>query len=129
MSGMARPTFPLRLTDPDVREAVREVAAHEHVSQNEYIEQAIRNDLVVRGELRARQLQAAAERLGQLGAQAHGDLVERSITDFAAGEAGPDPVAMRALHQDAAASAQDARSRPGRRVVGILDSVADYRTR
>ena len=128
MKSMARSTFPLRITDPDVREGVREVAAHEHVSQNEYIEQAIRNDLIVRGELRARQLHAAAQRLDQLSEQSYTTLVERSIAEFAAGEVGPDPVEMRALHHEPVPD-QDAPAGGSRRVVGILDAVAAYRTR
>lgn len=122
---MARSTFPLRITDPAVRASVRKVAAHEHVSQNEYIEQAIRNDLIVRGELRARQLEAAAQRLSQLSKQAYAELVGRSITAFGTGEAGPDLVAMKALHPDPPITADVTGKH---RVVGILDTVASYRT-
>ncbi len=123
---MTRSSFPLRLTDPAVREGVREVAAHEHLSQNEYIEQAIRNDLVARGELRAQQLATAAARLSQLSEQAHADVVERSLSAFAEGEAGPDPLRMRALHRDSAGS--QVPTPPSRRLAGILDSVAAFRT-
>lgn len=122
----ARSTFSLRLNDPAVRDGVREVAALEHLSQNEYIEQAIRNDLLVRGELRAQHLAAAASRLQQLSDDAYRSIVERSLTAFSAGEAGPDPLQMRALHGDA--HDQRVPPVPSRRVVGILDAVAAFRT-
>ena len=101
MEDMSRSTFPLRLSDPVLREAVREVAEHEQLSQNEYIEQAIRNDLVVRGRVRAQQLEALAARLEAMSDEAWATAVERSLSDFSAGEAGPDPAQMHALHATA----------------------------
>lgn len=108
MKDMTRSTFPLRLPDPVLREAVREVAEHEQLSQNEYIVQAIRSDLVVRGRVRAQQLEALAARLKAVSDEAWATVVERSLSDFASGEAGPDPVQMPALH----AAATPTKARP-----------------
>jgi len=119
---MTRSTFPLRLSDPAVREAIREVAEHEHVSQNEYIESAIRNDLIYRGELHSLHLRAAAERLRDISDQAYAALVERSIGAFGDGEAKPDPLSMTALHSG------DAGRSPASSHTSILGSVAAFRT-
>lgn len=123
---MARPAFPLRLSDPVLRDAVRDVAEHEHLSQNEYIEQAIRHDLVVRGHLRAQQLEALAARLSAVGDDAWAAAVERSLDAFGEGEAGPDPVQMRAMHGRPATAG--APTQPGRRRAGVLERVAAFRT-
>lgn len=121
---MPRSTFPLRLSDKAVREGIREVAEHEHVSQNEYIESAIRNDLIYRGELRSLQLRAVADRLRDVSDQAYAALVERSIAAFSDGEAQPDPLSMTALHSD------DVRRPPAPAPSrnSILGSVAAFRT-
>jgi hypothetical protein len=122
---VTRSTFPLRLSDPALREAVREVAEHEHLSQNEYIEQAIRNDLVVRGRVRAQQLEALASRLATVSDDIWATVVERSLDDFASGEVGSDPVQMHALHSDAIAAPRSAR-RP-RRANSVLEDAAAFR--
>ena len=119
-----RSAFPLRLSDPRVRAAVREVAEHEHVSQNEYIERAVINDLALRGTLRAEQLAASAARLATLSAEQHSALIERSLVEFAAGEALPDPLAMRSLSSAATASAKLTT-----RLDGPLAAVAAFRAR
>lgn len=126
MAGMARSTFPLRLSDPALREGVREVAEHEHVSQNEYIESAIRNDLIYRGELRSQQLQAAARRLRAVSDEAYAAVVERSLVAFAEGEAQPDPLSMTALHGDT--ERQNSARGQARSTGSILDAVAAFRT-
>ena len=123
MVGMARSTFPLRLSDPVLRAAVREVAEHERVSQNEYIEQAIRNDLLCRGVLRAQQLEATAARLASISEQAYAAVLERSLVSFATGEALPDPVQMRALHEGGTRGTGPL-DRSGS---SILDAVAAFR--
>lgn len=94
MAG-TRATFSLRFTNPELREAVRRLAEHEHVSQNEFIEHAIINDLTLRGALRAEHLRAAAGQLASLTAGSLEDLIDRSLDAFAEGEALPDPAQMR----------------------------------
>lgn len=122
---MSRSAFPLRLSDPALRDGVREVAEHEHVSQNEYIESAIRNDLVCRGELRGQQLQAAVDRLLTISDQAYAAIAERSVSAFVEGEGQPDPLRMTALHSDR--ERQGGPHRPDRPGSSILDSVATFR--
>jgi hypothetical protein len=90
--------FPLRLRDPQLRALVREVARQEGVSQNELIEHAIEDEMVMRGRLLAADLQAAASRLSQLSDEAYGDVVSRSMREFAEGEARPEPLQSVALH-------------------------------
>jgi hypothetical protein len=94
--------FPLRLRDPRLRALVREVARQEGVSQNELIEHAIEDEMVMRGRLLAADLQAAASRLNQLSDEAYADVVARSIGEFAEGEARPEPLPSSALHSDSA---------------------------
>jgi len=110
-----RSTFPLRFRDGRLRELVREVAAREHVSQNELIEQAVLNDVVARGLLRAAELQQAADRLAELSAEQYEALIDRSLTEFAEGEALPDPVEMRAWSPAPAAERPPRRSAPADR--------------
>ncbi|MCV2488265.1 hypothetical protein OF117_02730 [Geodermatophilus sp. YIM 151500] len=76
------------------------MARQEGVSQNELIEHAIEGDMVMRGRLLAADLQAAASRLGQLSDEAYGDVVARSMRDFAEGEGRPEPLQSFALHSD-----------------------------
>lgn len=90
--------FPLRLRDPRLRALVREVAKREGISQNELIEHAIEDEMVVRGRLLATELQAAADRLSELSEDAYADIVARSAREFATGESRPDPLASSALH-------------------------------
>jgi hypothetical protein len=94
--------FPLRLRDPRLRALVREVARQEGVSQNELIEHAIEDEMVMRGRLLAADLQAAASRLNQLSDEAYADVVARSMGEFAEGEARPEPLPSFALHSDSA---------------------------
>lgn len=107
MNDMASSTFPLRFTVPQLRDAVRQIAKHEHISQNEYIEQAIVNDLTLRGALRAEHLRAAADQLAGIAAGQMDALIERSLQAFAEGEVLPDPVEM---HQRVVASVSSATS-------------------
>jgi hypothetical protein len=93
--------FPLRLRDPRLRALVQEVARQEGVSQNELIEHAIEDEMVMRGRLLAADLQAAASRLNELSDEAYGDVVARSMREFAEGEARPEPLAASALHSHA----------------------------
>ncbi|MFP5346548.1 MAG: hypothetical protein ACLGIA_05930, partial [Actinomycetes bacterium] len=70
---------------PQLRDAVRQIAKHEHISQNEYIEQAIVNDLNLRGALRAEHLRAAADQLAGVAAGQMDALIERILQAFAEG--------------------------------------------
>lgn len=103
MAGMAErrttPAFPLRLRSPRVRALLREVAAQEHISQNELIEQALEHELSLRGARLAEDLVAAAERLAQLSDSAYSQLINDSLDAFVAGEAEPEPVRAYALHR------------------------------
>src|SRR5690625_4600011 len=83
--------FSLRLHSQGLRELVREVAASEQISQNELIEQAVRNELLLRGTTLVDDLERAARRSGDLTDAEHAEILERSLTDFAAGEGLADP--------------------------------------
>lgn len=99
---MASPSvFPLRLRSERLRTLVRELAARDRISQNEFIEQALEHEVVVRGALVADELAAAAKRLSDLTDEQYAEVVKRSIDSFAAGEAGHDPIEAKALHNDA----------------------------
>jgi hypothetical protein len=99
MDVMTEPTsFPLRMRDPRMRQLVREVAQRDHLSQNALIEQAVANEVVVRGGLIAAELASAAGRLAQMSAPELERAVAASIEDFAAGEARPEPLRPSALH-------------------------------
>ena len=93
-----RSVFPLRFRDERLRELLREVAAREHISQNELIEQAIRHELTIRAARVAGELVTAARRLAELSGAAYDEIVTRSIEDFVAGEAVPEPLQAHALH-------------------------------
>ncbi len=69
MSG-TRSVFPLRFRDERLRALLREVAAREHISQNEHIEQAIRHELTIRVARVAGELVTAARRLAELSGSA-----------------------------------------------------------
>ena len=69
MSG-TRSVFPLRFRDERLRALLREVAAREHISQNELIEQAIRHELTIRVARVAGELVTAARRLAELSGSA-----------------------------------------------------------
>jgi hypothetical protein len=96
---MATPSaFPLRLRSPRLRELVREIAEREHLSQNEFIEQAVEHEVVARGALLAEELAAAASRLAQLTDEQHAVMLSRSVDAFVAGEARREPLQATALH-------------------------------
>jgi len=99
------PAFPLRLRNPRVRALLREVAAQEHISQNELIEQALEHELSLRGARLAEDLAAAAERLAQLSDSAYAQMIDESIDAFVAGEAEPEPLKAYALHRERPSSA------------------------
>jgi len=96
----ARPVFPLRLRDATLRDLVREVADRDHISQNELIERAIKNEVVARGALLAADLAASAARLAKLTSDQREQLIVASIQDFGSGEGLPEPVQARAFHVD-----------------------------
>ena len=107
MAGQSS-AFPLRLRDARLRALIREVARREGVSQNEVIEHAVEGEMVVRGQLLAADLQAAADHLIRLTDAAHAELVARSVREFGEGEARPDPLAATALHAHAESRAPSA---------------------
>lgn len=96
----AAPAFPLRLRSARVRSLLREVAAQEHISQNELIEQALEHELSLRGARLAEDLAAAAARLSELSEAAHAQMIEESLDAFVAGEAEPEPLKAYALHRE-----------------------------
>lgn len=95
-----RAVFPLRLRRRELRAVVRDIAAMEKISQNEFIEQAIEHEVVARGALMVNDLEQAAERLRQTTHAEHDALVERSIADFSRGEQLPDPLRSFSLDPD-----------------------------
>lgn len=96
--GERSPAFPLRLRDARLRALVREVAEREGISQNELIEHAIEDEMLIRGRLLADELQASADRLAAMTDHAYAEIVARSEREFAEGEGRPDPLASAALH-------------------------------
>jgi len=92
------PAFSLRLRNPQTRALLREVAEHEHISQNELIEQAIEHELAIRGARLAEDLAAAARRLSRMSHRAYSRLLTESDEAFVAGEAQPEPIRAYALH-------------------------------
>lgn len=90
--------FPLRLRSPRLRELVREIAEREHVSQNEFIEQAIEREVIARGALLAEELMSASARITELTDAQYATIVARSVKVFVAGEMGRDPLQATALH-------------------------------
>ncbi len=101
--------FPLRLRDERLRALLREVAAREHISQNELIEQAIRHELALRAARIAEELVTAARLLAELAGPAYDETITQSIEDFVSGEAEPEPLQAHALHgpSDGAGAAED----------------------
>jgi predicted transcriptional regulator len=89
--------FSLRLREPGLRDLVREVAHHEDISQNELIEQAVANEVLLRGATLVADLERAAERLAELTDSEHARIVDDSLTDFAEGEGLPEPLQAYAL--------------------------------
>lgn len=93
------PAFSLRIRQPRLRELIREVAAREHISQNELLEQAAEHEVIARGALIAEDLTAAAAHLASLTEAAYRDLVSTSIAAVAAGEALGEPVQARQIER------------------------------
>lgn len=89
---MAGTAFPLRFRQDRIRQLVREVAASEGISQNEFLEQAAEHELVVRGALIVDDLAAALHAAQTMSERTRAAHVEASIASFAAGEARPDPL-------------------------------------
>jgi len=98
MVDSARGAFPLRFKDGRLRELVREVAALEEVSQTDLIEEAVAHELIFRGARLADDLAAAASRLNRLTESQRAELIERSLDEFAHGEALPEPLQAKAVH-------------------------------
>lgn len=96
---MPRPTFPLRFSEPRLRELVRVVAEREGISQNELLEQAAEHEVVARGALLADELEASAATLRALTAPAAAALIEASVTSFVEGEALPEPMRPRKIQR------------------------------
>ena len=84
--------FPLRLPSQSLRNLVREVAANERISQNEFIVQAVSHEVLLRGATLADDLERAAERIGDLTDAEYAKVVDRSLTDFAEGEGLDEPL-------------------------------------
>lgn len=97
MNDMAVPVFSLRIRQERLRTLIREVAAREHISQNELLEQAAEHEVIARGALITEDLTAAAAHLASLTEAAYRELVAASITDFAAGEATGEPIQARRI--------------------------------
>lgn len=95
------PVFSLRLRNARLRELVREVAAGLGISQNELIEQAVEHEVLARGAMLSEDLRSAAERISQLTAEQHRQILSRSVAAFAAGESYPDPIRTRRVERPA----------------------------
>ncbi len=98
MVDATRGAFPLRFKDLRLRELVREVAALEEVSQTDLIEEAVAHELIFRGARLADDLSAAARRLKRLTEGQRAELIDRSLDEFAQGEALPEPLQAKAVH-------------------------------
>lgn len=92
MEGMVRPTFPLRFSQPRLRELVRVVADREGISQNELLEQAAEHEIVARGALLAEELEAVASDLRAMTALVAAEVVEASVSAFIEGERLSEPM-------------------------------------
>jgi hypothetical protein len=92
--------FSLRLREPGLRELVREVANQEDISQNELIEQAVANEVLLRGATLVADLERAAARIAELTEAEYARVVDRSLTDFAEGEGQPEPLQAYAVDLD-----------------------------
>ena len=101
MRPMAAPTFSLRIRQPRLRALIREVAAREHISQNELLEQAAEHEVIARGVLVTEDLAAAAAHLASLTEAAYQELVVASVAAFAEGEANPEPLRARQITRQA----------------------------
>lgn len=104
MENMKQPTFSLRLRKAWVRKMVRELAEHEGISQNEFLEQAAEHEVIARGAMVADDLERIAARLREISDEAYEDLVEASINAAADSEALADePRAYQFIALDSAA--------------------------
>ena len=88
MVGMTKKAsaFPLRLRSSQLQELARVVAAHDHISQNELIEQALANEVLVRGATIVADLELAAQYLVELTDAQYQQVVAKSLQEFAQGE-------------------------------------------
>lgn len=116
--------FPLRLHSQGLRELVREVAASEHISQNELIEQAVAHELLLRGATLVDDLERAAQRIGDLTDAQYAKIVDRSLTDFAEGEGLAEPLRAYAIDVEDATHEEQAVDSLG--VMAAFDSVQTY---
>jgi hypothetical protein len=89
--------FPLRLRSSELRELARLVAEHDHISQNELIEQALANEVLVRGATIVADLELAAQYLVDLTDAQYQQIVVKSLQEFGQGEALPEPLQAYAL--------------------------------
>lgn len=89
--------FPLRLRSSELRELARLVAEHDHISQNELIEQALANEVLVRGATIVADLELAAQYLVELTDARYQQIVAKSLLEFGQGEALPEPLQAYAL--------------------------------
>ncbi|MHB1475800.1 MAG: hypothetical protein ACYCV4_19680 [Dermatophilaceae bacterium] len=89
--------FPLRLRSSELRELARLVAEHDHISQNELIEQALANEVLVRGATIVADLELAAQYLVELTDAQYQQIVAKSLQEFGQGEALPEPLQAYAL--------------------------------
>jgi len=100
-SGHMPPSaFPLRIRNQNLRALVKELADHDNVSQNEFIERALEFVAVLRGEVLQKDLAASAQQIESMVAAQRRSITERSIEAFGAGEALREPVQAIALHTD-----------------------------
>ena len=99
MGGMTKKVsvFPLRLRSSELRELARLVAEHDHISQNELIEQALANEVLVRGATIVADLELAAQYLVELTDAQYQQIVAKSLQEFGQGEALPEPLQAYAL--------------------------------
>lgn len=97
MKNVDTSVFSLRLRKANLRESVRSIARQEGISQNEFLEQAVEHEVVVRGALLADDLELAAAEMRTLSASAYAKLTEESLLSAAASEARPDPLRVRQI--------------------------------
>lgn len=117
-------TFSLRLHSQGLRELVREVAASEKISQNELIEQAVANEVLLRGATLVDDLERAAERIAELSDAEYARIVDRSLTDFAEGEGLAEPLQVHKI--DIGAAADEEREVDSLGVMAAFDSAPSY---
>src|SRR5450759_68538 len=103
MVGMTKKVsaFPLRLRSSELRELARLVAEHDHISQNELIEQALANEVLVRGATSVADLELAARDRVELTDAQYQQIVAKSLLEFGQGEALPEPLQAYALDPEA----------------------------